>query len=363
MEKLLLFFSLFLLFFLIGCIESPPEDKPIILPDSARPAILLTKPEGLEKWSYSEKDNSYVLEISKPWKSELNWHYSVMYYSDKIYFAYRDEIVRYDLSLNEEISKPIQNVGAISNYKGNILISVGNSLWIMDKDLKKIGEKNFLDSEGTIYESKAIHDILPYNNKAFLLDNVMGPFYFFIADISDPGNPKELFSELDEGVNIGLGPQWIYQKENVWAILKRQTTMGGANAQIMFYTLDGVRVGSQQLYNMETWEQEPKGIFISSVASLSSNYALIRNNMDYSEKETEYILFKMNYRQNKIDFEEIIEVPFDNPTTWPILIKPYGGDKIAALMGDNLLLINPKKKEILFTAKLSAYARNFVVLN
>lgn len=192
--------------------------------------------------------------------------------------------------------EPIQDLASYNNY---IYVCVENSLIVLDHNLKEVSNLS-LEFEGV---KKNAHDIIIYDDVAYLLDNIMYPIYVLKVDVKEPSELKIIEKVKIDGINQHLSHHWLDLESEKWLIRQEESTRTGDFSSI---------------YSLEMYKKnnKVKEIDYSDIANniitstpISPIWALT-----YSSDDVNSIrLVKINYKQNNLLVESYFDL-YENET-------------------------------------------------
>lgn len=276
-------------------------------------------------------------------------------------FAESNEISKfiYDPESNTMIqtkSKRLEDIKQLMAINNNVLARMTNSIVLLDEDFNIITSKVFsaiesiyteglysyvgadacficldenlnelsrveLSPEGRYYNSsKNVHDILIYNNVAYLLDNIVTPLYIFAIDISDRSEMR-LIGKYDlSAVNAHLSLQFVNPTSDQWIVQEDYGVSIGSGEILHIFSMDVsgesqyarrgteesiIKKGSRSIFRWTILEQSTaKGYRIKDILRFPDHWAVILD-----EQNIPY-LAKVNTRNERIRFAYLTPLGF-----------------------------------------------------
>lgn len=244
----------------------------------AEKMILVDLWGGLNYFEYNEEKNIYKIRESSN-ESSLSKIFRV---NGKNYLwdSKKKTISKYTEESQSFVSKELtNNTVSVAGYKENIYVCTEGSLLVLSDDLEQIGSVD-LDIGGY---GKDAHDIVFYEDVAYLLDNIVFPIFVLKVDISDPQNPEILKRLTIEGINQHLSNQWLDTVNNHWVITQNEGTQTGWYQSALFFDLakdSHKKVNEQMIYSHNTFvvddlDEEKSGFNILSVTDKTPVWAVV----------------------------------------------------------------------------------------
>ena len=197
-------------------------------------------------------------------------------------------------------------------YKNHLLISLDGKLLILNQELDMIGEVS-------LEIPKNADNILVYQDKAFLLDNVVEPIFILQADLTQLEQPRILEKIELYGTNIHLKQQWLNPQLNHWYVIKTSATQEASTESILTFSMDkNIKEKSSQLIFHQSFSEESslaasQDYQIIDITQLPPTWAIIQKEDDkklYLTKMAtkEFVSFNDVYPEGFIDFNETLEL-------------------------------------------------------
>lgn len=239
--------------------------------------ILVEQGGGLNHFEYSEEKNIYEIKGSSD-ESSLSKIFRV---NGKNYLWDSTErtVSKYTEESQSFVSKELTGkTVSVAGYKDSIYVCTEGSLLVLNDEMEQIGSVD-LDIGGY---GKNAHDIVFYEDVAYLLDNIVIPIFVLKVDVSDPQNPEILKRLTIEGVNQHLSNQWLDTVNSHWVITQNEGTMTGWYQSALFFDLakdSHEEIGEQLIYSNSrsfgNFEEEKSGFNILSVTDRTPVWAVV----------------------------------------------------------------------------------------
>ncbi|SNQ59693.1 HEAT repeat domain-containing protein [Candidatus Methanoperedens nitratireducens] len=134
-------------------------------------------------------------------------------------------------------------IDSLASSDKAVFISTYGNFIALDKSFKKLSSVQLYDA----------HDVLIYKNTAYLLDDIVSPFYVYRVDIENPENIQITERISIKGPNQHLSDQWINPELNQWLIVQTCDTSGGCYQNVFTYPL----MGNKKEWYLFSWDNVP----------------------------------------------------------------------------------------------------------
>lgn len=265
--------------------------------------------------------------------------------TDKYIFVIsNNEVARLGVNFDKPVSKRFGKIDAIVAAGKYVFISADNSFISLDENLNELNRINI---------EKNAHDIVFYNNDAYLLDNIMQPLYILKVDVKNPSKLQIVKREDFSGVNAHLDYQWLNPELNQWVVIQSYAHMGGSGQVARIYSTNNAKkeFQTQKIYSEtpayegreeNTWDMDKNisGSRILGVTAFTPAFAVIYKpenafqKIGEKSKKTEYSLCKVDTIGNKITFSDILYLDYKSGK------RAY--DKFIIKQSGNYLFIIPQ---------------------
>lgn len=312
--------------------------------------ILLDLWGRLYHYKYNKENNLYEFKND----SDKNTKSKIFRLNESIYLwdSKQKSITNYLQDSESFVSEDLSGeTVSVAGYKNHIYICTEGSLLVLNEKMKKVGSIE-LDIGGY---GKNAHDIIFYEDIAYLLDNILFPIYILKVDISDPKDPKILTRKTIEGINQHLSNQWLDTVNNQWVITQDEVTQMGWYQSALFFELgeDGSKkIGEQMLFSynnfFETSEVEESGFVVHSVIDRSPVWAIITK-----AESTGYFLAKINNEKGKASLGNEILLTEKEGLNLTIIKERNGFIFVVYENELTVVDINKEKPEVILKQSLS----------
>jgi len=267
---------------------------------------------------------------------------------ENIYITSNNKVIKLDLNLNELKVKELEEemkVGDDVSLSGafpivgiatdgeNIFVTRNKEFIAFDKDL------NILDK--IQLREKTAHDILVFNDKAYLLDNVVQPIYLFVVDIKDPKKMKVLDEVEIKGLELHLDNQWLNSDLNQWMVLQSSSYMTGRSQDLKVLRMENPTevISSTNIYkksrdNSDNYSE--RGFEILDVTSTYPAWALTRKSED-----NKYYVSRITNKSQQVSSD-----PIEIETQFFEIEQLNAENGYIEKFGDFLYIVTPLTNEI-----------------
>ena len=281
-----------------------------------------------------------------------------------IFAITEDEILNLNNKLEKLNSKKFTSIGrgAIATDKKNIFISADNSFIALDKNLKELSRVRL---EYNKWPEKNAHNILIYNNTAYLLDNIVWPLFIFRVNVENPKNIQITEKIEFAGINAHLDRQWLNPELNQWLVLQSYGHSGGIGQNVYIYPMDKgtERIASQKIFShLRIEEAKKQGFQINGITPLPPIWAVIQDPPSVwtttQDEDGKYYLAQVKSENNKVSFSNLFNLEKIGSYRGDVasVIVRRKGDYlfIAPITGNLLQIINIKQKpKVIFSDQLT----------
>ena len=225
-----------------------------------------------------------------------------------IFVSTEYEVLKINGKFEKIGTKKFEKIGALATDNKSIFISAENSFIALDKNLRELNRVEL---------GKNAHDILIYRDTAYLLDDMMIPFFLFRVNIENPKNIQIKQKIEFTDINAHLYTQWLNPGLDQWAVLYEYGHRGGYGQVILVYSIND---GNEPLAGQKTFscrripEVKMEGLSIRGITNLPPIWAIVRDVKD------KYYLAQISSENNKIAFLKLLELT-DIATDEKIIIK------------------------------------------
>jgi len=200
-------------------------------------------------------------------------------------------LFKVDSSFNQSFSRNFGKIDAFASNESHIFISSNGSFIVLDENLSELG-RTAVD-----INKKNLHDILIYNQTAYVLDNVRLPLYIFKIDLKDLKKPTVREKIQFFGVNAHLGTQWLVPELNAWFILEDSGGSNGPVQNVRVFLMENTTVEltesrASPLCTTDYDARGQNGYCILGITQTSPIWAVVR----YEEENQSVYLAQVNSR-------------------------------------------------------------------
>lgn len=216
--------------------EQPSEPLEKTFPHGG---IIIASQNGLVNLVYNPSNQTY----EKQAEIILPNITGIVRYDNYIFVSTKNEVLRFNSKLKKSASQNVGEVGAMRADNRSIFVAANGSFIVLDKNLKELSK---VELKLRLYgQKKNAHDILIYENTAYLLDNIVMPLFLFRVNIEDRKNIR--ITEQIHFAEIGahLPGQWLNPTLNQWLVLLLWGHRGGGGKDVLVYPMDR---GSELLF-------------------------------------------------------------------------------------------------------------------
>lgn len=277
------------------------------------PNLIVSEGSSIEKYSYEENKKQYERVSSR----SLHALSDIVYCGGNIFVTTLNHVlIKMDNNFRPLSSRIFNCIGSMATDGKNIFLSADNSFMVLNTNLATLSQVGLFN--------KNAHDIIIYENTAYLLDNIVFPIFVFRIDIQNTEEIKIKERNQIEVVNGHLDAHCLKPELNQWLILSSYGIRSG-NGQIIyiFPMLNGDCRAEQTIYH-QGWHQRrnndgnsqenEEGIQIKAMTSLSPVWAIILDDKYYlaevksdetmvSFSKTMFLDFSMQYSTSRSSSE------------------------------------------------------------
>ena len=246
-----------------------------------------------ENWTFNKQAEIALLDIM-----------GIAKYKNDIVAGTKNEVLRFNSKFEKLASKEFNSVSALATDGKTIFVSADSSLIALDEQLNELDRVELLPY-------KAAHDILIYENTAYLLDNIMAPLFIFRVDIENPENLKIINKIEFYGINSHLNAQWLNPELNQWLVLDSYARQGGSGQIVHIYPMDKGEeaLAVQQIFSA-SWpmessgapEEENEGFDVRGITAVPPIFAVV------ADAEERYNLAQVKSEDNNITFSNFFSL-------------------------------------------------------
>ncbi len=298
--------------------EEVPEEE-----ISNMPSVLLAHSFGIERAEYDMDLGEYI--GNSFYESRRRSFFQINTTDDFIFLTTRSSIVRIDENLNEK-SLAVYRVGETKTNEKNVFVSTKDGKFIsFNEDLEELSSVKL--------NHKYAHDVIIHNDSAYLLDNIMDPFYIFKIDIGDPENIKIVKEVELWGVYLRLLVHWLNPDLDRWMVVQRESGSGGTWEFITVFSMsEVVRKGGKTTFSHNIHDEDGEGYRIVKVTPFSPAWSVVL-------KEDKYYLAHIYTEDNSVS--EVIYLELNDYGDGEFVIKKHE-DNVFLASGNNLQVFNVK---------------------
>ncbi len=212
-------------------------------------------------------------------------------------------------SIAKSLSKSFGRLGALGTDGEHLLIAAEGSLILLDRNLEILDRVQLISQNWSGSENKNVHDILVYQNRVYLLDNILLPAFLFQVTI-DTEKKLQITRILEiQDVYPHLDRQWLNPELEQWVVIQSSFRQGNyrQNAHIFPLIQGRERLAWQNLYpnfrNMGILNSvgEVESFKILNVTKMSPAWAII------SQAKESYLV-KINTNNHRIELDEKLQL-------------------------------------------------------
>jgi hypothetical protein len=251
--------------------------------------IVILQNDGIKKLRFNKKKKLYDLEI----ESSLINPLFISRVDDKYFVSTINSIFRLNNELHIESDLKIGEIIAFAGFKHGLLVSSNKSIFAFDKNLELLGKT---------WIGKNPHDIVTYNNIAYLLDNVMKPLFIIKLDIE---KMKVIQKKEIIGINSHLVAQSLDLPNSEWLVFQIQLSMSENDVQLFSFDSENIRFKKSFYLSKHNFFKDSRTEdMVQCVSAYPDPWGVITN-------EGKYFLVKFNTNLNKIDLDNITDLQVD----------------------------------------------------
>ncbi|MEM4702933.1 MAG: hypothetical protein QXP53_00375 [Candidatus Pacearchaeota archaeon] len=251
-------------------------------------------------------------------------------------------------------------ISSLATDGKNIFVSANGSLIVFNKNLNQLSRV-----ELKIYNTnKNAHDILIYDNNAYLLDNRLIPTYLFRVNIENPSNIKIKEQIEVQGINQHLVGQWLNPEFDQWCVIQSEGTTIGSYQNVHIYPIKEGKTPRkvQHIYEHGRYilrnqlREGTENTEILAVTELPPIWAVV-------QKNNKYYLAKINSENDNISFTNFTDLELGNAGYWSkAIIKQK--DKYLFIAFKNLLRVfDTEQQRIILSQEFGISIQDFVVIS
>ena len=282
------------------------ESANVSIPLFHLPFLMVLNEKGISQMTYDGIKNEYEV-------SHFSEHagYSHMVQSKNFLFVTNNHsIARLDRNLNLEKSVELDKIGACVSDRGLLYVSTNGYFIILDEDLSIISSLPMGIFSAHSGKKKNAHDIVNYENIAYLIDNMVAPVYTLKFNVADPKHPRILQETEIDYVNQHLDVQWIAPERNEWRIIQSSSNMGGSFQWVLKFSLISGKLKDRILLFRDTesadsWRRIDG--WVEAVNPLSPEWMVIR-------KDSEYFLGRLSMETGELLKQGLLSLGVDATT-------------------------------------------------
>jgi hypothetical protein len=193
-------------------------------PDSL-PSVIAQTDRGITKWvwngSASRFDNASFASVPGRWRSSA----PMEVHQDHVYLLNETHLLQYGADLALLRSVPIPSPVTLGTGSGMVLVATNGTVESYDATLVR---RDVLELNASAWSSyrKNADFILFHDDVAYVVDDIVTPYYMLRLDVSSISDLRELTRTDLSGINAGHGPQWINTTARVWGIRASWSALG-----------------------------------------------------------------------------------------------------------------------------------------
>ncbi|MBI1974057.1 hypothetical protein HYS54_04550 [Candidatus Micrarchaeota archaeon] len=252
--KLLLAFAMVLSLALVGCTSPEPPRKPAgELPDLVVMEAYVTHYLEHDNTTKQYKETHSFTTSVPPETRPSDWadmpveNAKVKVFKGSIFVAAKDgkriggefteenTIIKLNSQLEKKAEVKLADLGFFGTLVAShdaLFASYGGKLVALDNDLNQLSSVT-LSGE----MKKFAHDIIVYQDTAYVVDDVWEPILSFRVDVSNPSNMRVKETIDMGGVNSHAGPQWLNPELDQWVVARSWSVISGSSQSLYFYPL------------------------------------------------------------------------------------------------------------------------------
>ncbi len=244
------------------------------------------------------------------------------------------------ISLKEDFSEKnsisFGNIRTFRIFDEFIYVCGEGDLIVLNYDLEEMGRID-LNLKGW-EDPKDAHDIIVYQDIAYLLDNLVVPTYILKVDVSSKENMEILETREIFGVYTSLLFHWLNPELKQWLIIISESGRFGSSNSIGVYSTEEVSlINRQNIYSsIRDFEgldkTEISGIKIAAVTDFSPAWAIISDEGLFLAKIT-------SNKDGEVDFQKIFEINIDGR----IRFIEEKEDHLFLLIGETFMVFDVNK--------------------
>ncbi len=309
--------------------------------------IVMARDSGITLYSYNKKQQKY----HKKSFFSVNFPGFVVNSRLGLFCAAGDRLYRLnsDLTLEKEITTG--EIAALACSDKALLVSIEGSLISLDRDFNL---KDLLDLKINPGYKKDAHDILVHENSAFLLDNVVKPFYIIKVNIRDPENMGIMKKVLVEEANQHLEAQAINPGAAEWLILQTGTTMGGHYQNLIAYSLENCRWKRGFLIGRHRHGIKKDSVYVKAMTASSPPWYVVLKN-------GKYFLANIHTDYTRIKYSLILDLnsEVNHPGKDKVRIKRHNHHLYISIRGKMIIVDLSGKPRIVFSQDIGGQINDF----
>jgi len=277
------------------------------------PNLIVSEGSSIEKYSYEENKKQYERVSSR----SLHALSDIVYCGGNIFVTTLNHVlIKMDNNFRPLSSRIFNCIGSMATDGKNIFLSADNSFMVLNTNLATLSKVGLFN--------KNAHDIIIYENTAYLLDNIVFPIFVFRIDIQNTEEIKIKERNKIKVVNGHLDAHCLKPELNQWLILSSYGVRSGSGQIIyIFPMLNGDCRAEQTIYhqgrhqrrnNDGNSQENEEGIQIKAMTSLSPVWAIILDDKYYlaevksdetmvSFSKTMFLDFSMQYSTSRSSSE------------------------------------------------------------
>ncbi|MFH1453312.1 MAG: hypothetical protein ABIH00_04955 [Armatimonadota bacterium] len=335
--KIFILTALFILCFIFYagiCSEKLPEN------------IILGCSDKIVKLKFDPGSKSYIKKTEFLFNKDCLRQVEVC--TGHLYVRTVNEILKFNGELTDFTSKSFKKLESLAVNKKGVFVSADASFIAMDKDLKELSRINI---------EKNAHDILIYNDTAYLLDNIIIPMYVLRVDIKDPSKVYILDKTRISGINAHLDAQWLVPESGLWMILESYAHQGGYGQLINIHLMDdaGKVITRQNIYRRSFYKEElyeeTEGFKMLGVSDTRPCFAVCEFYGKIRDLNKKYYICRIKIDDKKIKAEKCLNLDYKNINTKVIIKEKNNFLFVMPQMSGFLNMIDVKNGEKLLPSQ------------
>lgn len=339
MKKKIITIGIIVIFFILstsGCFEDngkKKNDGDQIVQKNVLPDIVIAHSTGIMRLTYNNDSNIYSnASFTKSYLAS-----NIEYVKDSFFIVKDNTLSRLNEDLEMEKTLDLNNVGSFAASDDTIFISYNDSFASFNYNLVMLDsfELNVTDDTyGSV--KKNAHDIVIYENQAYLLDNILFPIFILIVDIENPQSMQIKNSAFIWGINQHLNDQCLIPELKHWLILQSTSHMIGHGQSMIICSMDNSEeLESYNVYDNSWLDTDDNYTSIECITELSPALAIVLSN-------NSYYLTKVNYNpdfSNNITYSDFVDLNLSKSNGYSQRLEIKRSDNYLFICYENKLIV------------------------